>query len=448
MKNKVFYKYALSLALPSMVQQLVMNLSQLMDNFMVGRLSEVSISGVAIVNQVFFIFTTAVFGISAAGGVFITQYRGAKNDEKVTEVFRIILLFTMLCGVLFFLLMHFFPTLVLSAFSKDANTIKVAIEYLSMIKFTFLIYPFSIAIGSSLKYCGYVKTSMAVSVSTIVVNVCFNYCFIYGNLGFPALGAMGSGVATLIARCSEISIFIFLTYILKTPIKTKLRNLFKFKLFVLKDFVSKGYGLVLNELFWATGLQLLSVIFTQRISANIAAFSVANALIDLIYIGMGGLSVATSIIIGNHLGRSEFKAAKRDARLMQRLNVVVGQLFGFMIMIVAYFVSDLYAISEATLWMSRLMVGVAMSFSWLYYLNANYFFTLRTGGDTRSILLLDSGFMWVVMMPIAFLLGQFHFFMPLHYFLVQFIDILKMVISRHRYHKDEWLKNLTLHHEI
>ena len=302
-EKKHYYLYVLSLALPNIIQQLITNISQLVDNLMVGRLNEIAIASVSITNQIFFIFTIVLLGLGATGGIFITQYRGARNEEKVSEVYRIILLFNIAVGLLFFILMSFFPVEVYSLFVKDMATINSALDYIAFIKYTFLIYPISIAIGTSFRYYGLVKISMYVVMLSAAVNVVFNYLLIYGNFGFPALGVYGAGMATFISRIVEVGVFIVLTYRLSTPIFTKVRQIFNFEKHIFKNFIDKATGLVTNEFLWALGIQVTSIIYTQRITENVAALSISSVLTNLIFIGMGGMSIAISIIVGNILSR-------------------------------------------------------------------------------------------------------------------------------------------------
>lgn len=443
--KKSFYFTALLLAMPNIIQQLVTNLSQMVDNLMVGRLQEIAIAGVTITNQIFFIFTIVMLGLSAAGGIFITQYRGAKNDEKVTEVFRVVLLFAIGLGLIFFFAMHFIPEVFLGLFAKDPQTIASALSYVDFIKYTFLIYPISLAIGASYRFCGLVKVPMYVAIVSVIVNIIFNYLLIYGNFGFPALGVPGAAIATLIARVVEVVILFVLTRKLNTPIKITLSKMFSFEKFVLTDYINKGYGLIINEFFWSLGMQMVVVVYTSKISENIAAMSIANVMTNLIFVGMSGMSVAVSIIVGNSLGQGKFEDARRDSKKLLKLSSGVGLSLGIIVVIVSYFITMLYDINPETLMAARLVIVAAASFSWLYYLNVGFFYTLRAGGDTKSVLIMDSGFVWAVMIPAALLIGQLHLYLPLHYFVVQFFDFIKLIVARARYRKGHWLKNLTVH---
>ena len=445
--RKEFYLSALFLALPNIIQQLVTNFSQMVDNVMVGSLQEVAIAGVTITNQIFFIFLVVLLGFGATGGIFISQYRGIKNDEKVTEVFRVILLFSLGLGVIFFLIMHFTPELVLQIFAKDPATIDSALSYIQYIKYTFLIFPISMAIAASYRYISLVKIPMYISIITVIISMSLNYVLIYGHFGFPALGVPGAAIGTLIARIVELLIFLILTRKLDTPIKITLKKMFSFELYILKNFINKGYGLITNEFMWALSIQILTVIYTQRISENIAAMSIANVMMNMVFIGMGGMSVAISIIIGDHLGQGKFEKAKEDAKKLIKLGAVLGIALGLVVLGASFFITMLYDVNPDTLRTARIIILITTFFSGVYYLNACIFFIIRAGGDTKGVLIMDSGFNWVVFLPLAFIIGKFIPVMYIHYLVVQFINLIKFATARYMYKKYNWLNNLTVQPE-
>ena len=445
--HKNFYLSALFLALPNIIQQLMTNFSQMVDNIMVGSLQEIAIAGVTISNQIFFVFLVVLLGFGATGGIFIAQYRGINDNERITEVFRVTLLFSVGLGIVFFLAMQFFPQLVLHVFAKDQATIDSALSFIQYIKYTFLIFPVSIAIASSYRFIGYVKLPMYVSIITVLITIILNYGLIYGNFGLPAMGVPGAGLGTLIARIIEISIYLILTKKLTSPIKVTIRETFKFEIAILKSFIKKGYLLVTNEFMWALSIQLLTVIYTKRVSDNIAAMSIANVLTNMIFIGMGGLSVAIAITVGKHLGQGKFAEAKQDAQKLIKLGTFLGIVLGAIVLGASFFVTMLYNVNPETLNTARIIILISAIFSGLYYLNSSYFFIIRSGGDTRSVLIMDSGFNWVVILPIALIMGLFIPIMSLHFFLVQLLNFLKLAICIRMYKKDNWLINLTIREE-
>ena len=78
----------LGVAMPIMIQNGITNFVSLLDNIMVGQVGTEQMSGVAIVNQLLFIYNLCIFGGVSGAGIFTAQYFGQGNDEGVRNTFR------------------------------------------------------------------------------------------------------------------------------------------------------------------------------------------------------------------------------------------------------------------------------------------------------------------------------------------------------------------------
>ena len=78
-----FYKQALMIGVPVMLQSLIQSLVSLVDNFMVAGLGDVKMSGVSVAGQILFVFMVLSNAICAAGGIYMTQFSGAKNSADM-----------------------------------------------------------------------------------------------------------------------------------------------------------------------------------------------------------------------------------------------------------------------------------------------------------------------------------------------------------------------------
>lgn len=74
--NKRFYLMVLGVAMPIMIQNGITNFVSLLDNIMVGQVGTEQMSGVAIVNQLLFIYNLCIFGGVSGAGIFTAQYFG------------------------------------------------------------------------------------------------------------------------------------------------------------------------------------------------------------------------------------------------------------------------------------------------------------------------------------------------------------------------------------
>ena len=136
--DKNFFVNVLSIAIPLMLQQLIVSGVNLIDNLMVGQLGDISLGGVTAVNKYYMVATTGMFGMTTAAGVFLAQYYGAKNNDRLKQTFRFMLVSTLLLGTVFFLIGFLFPENVLRYFTNDLLVISEGINYFKYAIFTLL----------------------------------------------------------------------------------------------------------------------------------------------------------------------------------------------------------------------------------------------------------------------------------------------------------------------
>ncbi|MGN0394035.1 MAG: MATE family efflux transporter, partial [Coprococcus sp.] len=100
--DKAFYKKVMTVVIPIMVQNGFTNLVNLLDNLMVGRIGTDQMSGVAIVNQLLFVFSLSIFGGLAGAGIFVAQFFGNHDNDGIKNVVRMKLIvggFILMIGV-------------------------------------------------------------------------------------------------------------------------------------------------------------------------------------------------------------------------------------------------------------------------------------------------------------------------------------------------------------
>ena len=106
--TKSFYKMTLSIAVPMMVQNLISNFVNLLDNVMVGSLGTEEMSGVSIVNQLFFVFTLALFGAVSGAGIFTSQFHGKNDHDGIRYTIRFKTVTVILLTIIALLVFIFF----------------------------------------------------------------------------------------------------------------------------------------------------------------------------------------------------------------------------------------------------------------------------------------------------------------------------------------------------
>ena len=450
--TKEFYKSTLAIAFPIMLQNIITNFVSLLDNVMVGRLGTEQMSGVAIVNQLIFIFNLAIFGALSGAGIFTAQFFGKKDNDGIRYTLRFKIYVAIALLVIGIGIFYFFNEPLINLFlhqSEDTGnielTLKYAQQYTLMIIVGFLPFCVTQTISSTLRETGETVAPMVASVIAVATNCCFNWVLIFGELGFPRLGVVGAAVATNIARYVECIILII--YVIKKhhrfPYFAGLFKSFYIPSRICKDITIKGMPLLFNEFFWSLGMSLLSVAYSLHGIAVVAGYSISSTVMNLANISFISLGSTISIIIGKLLGANEFEKAYDTDRKLITFSVVLSLCVTGVVISVSDLIPTIYNTTDAAKEYAAYFIKVAALFSVVHaFANASYF-TIRSGGKTLITFLMDSAFIMFVSVPFAFSLYYvFHLDIMVAFPLIQAVDIIKVIVGLTLIKKKVWLNNI------
>ncbi len=446
-----FYKSALAIAVPIMLQQMIQSLVSLVDNFMVSGLGDVSMSGVNVAGQVLFIFMVFVNAICMSGGIFMTQFFGAKDRGGMQQAFRFKLAAGMAAFVPYFLVCIVFPRPVLSLMlignTQAELILDEAVEYIRIMFLIGLPMTVSVCIASSLRDMGRVKTPLVVTVIATLTNTLFNWLLIYGNLGFPRLGVRGAAWATVIARALEFVIFLAVYAREKPEFAVRFRDLLKIDGALFKNIIKKSAMVLFCEMVWVASETITTALYNGRGGADVVSgMSSSFAIANLYFVALGGVYSATGVILGKTLGAGQLERARREKRWLLSGTAVFGLAmagFGLATTLIVPLVFG--RLSESAIDICRRMVGMMALFmpAWVY-MNTQQA-VARAGGDARMGAYTDAGLTLFIMLPAVFLLARFTDIGPVALYCgVKLIDVFKLVIFHFWLKKEHWLKNLTL----
>ncbi len=448
-----FYKTALSIAVPVMLQALVQNLVSLIDNFMVAGLGDVKMSGVNITNQLMFVFFVALMTLTSAGGIFMSQFNGAKNSEGMQQVFRFKLFTTLLLAALVSGLCIFLPQQLLGILvntnTESAAIIHEGTSYLTIIILTFVPLTISMVIGSSLREIGKVKAPLVISIIATLVNTFFNWIFIYGNLGAPRLEVAGAAIATVIARVVEVVIFLVYIRRTKPPFYFRIVHLFKVNFNLFFTILRKSGIIFLSEMSWVLTETVMTAVYNGRGGAEIVSGMAAGwALANLFFLVFGGIHTSVGVIVGGTLGRNELDEARKQARWLRTGSLFIGVFVSVLEVASVLLIPVVFGnLSGSSQLITRNMLWVIAVYMPLWtYLNAQ-FATARSGGDAIMGVWVDVGVNLTMFLPGIFLLSIFTRLGPIEmYAIVKLTDVVKTVIAHWQLGTERWLKNLTHDH--
>ena len=212
--DKAFYSEALMIVLPVVLQAIINQGVNMMDTIMVGKLGEAAISASSLANQFYNIYTFLCMGLSAAGLVLAAQYWGAGDKVTVRKVFDILIQIIFAASTLFAILSLALPRQIISLYTNDQEVIAAGAGYLRITALVYLPHGIALVISNIMRSVGNARIGLYVSLASFFVNIGCNYVFIFGKLGFPAMGVSGAALGTLCSRAVEFGVCTFFVLVI------------------------------------------------------------------------------------------------------------------------------------------------------------------------------------------------------------------------------------------
>ncbi len=443
-KDRSFYRSLILLAVPISLQNLVTFAVNFADNVMIGSLGDDAISGVYVGGQLQSVVQMFVGGIEGAILILAAQYWGRKDRDSIRKVVSIGVKFALGVGLFTTLVAVLFPQWVIRIFTTEPGVIREGAAYVQIVGFTYLFFSVSQVMIAAMRSVETARIGLYISCMALVVNVCLNYVFIFGHLGFPAMGVRGAAVATLISRIMEMCVSIGYVFFVDKKLRFGWRDLLHTDGQLLRDFVRYGLPIIGGQVVWAVNSLANTKILGYYSAGVIAAASITGMLHNLVYVWMNGMSSAVGIITGKTVGAGQYEKMKEYSKTVQMIFLFVGLISGAAVFLFRDGFISLYNASPEAQEYSRQFINViSVTIIGTCYQAACLFGLVKSGGDISFEFKNDTIFVFLVVIPsslIAMWLGA----PPWVVFACLKCDqILKCFVAIVKINRYNWMKNLT-----
>ena len=449
--DRAFYKMVLLIAVPIMIQNGITNFVNLLDNIMVGQIGTEQMSGVAIVNQLIFVYNLCIFGGLSGAGIFTAQYFGQKDQEGIRNTFRFKIWMAVLITIFAIAIFIFGGSQLISLYLNDSSSGDLAATltygqlYLKIMLTGLPGFMLVQIYSSTLRECGETVIPMKAGIIAVFTNLIGNYLLIYGKFGFPQLGVAGAAIATSLSRYVEAFIVVGWTHYNKekNPYIVGLYRTLIIPRSLIKSIIVKGMPLLLNETFWSMGMAALTQCYSVRGLHVVAAVNISNTIGNLFNVSFIAMGSAVAIIMGQMLGAGKLEEARDTNNKLIMFTILLCVGIALCMALFAPLFPKFYNTEEATRELATGFILLqALFMPQQGFLNAAYF-TLRSGGKTIITFFFDSVFICMVSVPIAFVLSRFTTLPVLLIFaLVQAGDWIKCIIGSILVKKGIWIQNI------
>lgn len=450
--NRAFYATVFTLVLPIIVQNAISNFVNLLDNVMIGLVGTSQMSGVAIANQLIFVFNLTLFGGLSGAGIFGAQFYGAQDHKGLRYTVRFKIWTAAVTLVIATAIFLTFGDQLISLYltgegdaAERAAMLDYSRRYLRIMLWGLLPFAMSQVYGGTLREMGESLLPMKASLAGVFTNLCLNYILIYGKLGFPALGVEGAAIATVISRFVELAIII--VYAHKHTGRFQFIDGLYSSLGIPRDLtfniIKKGMPLLINELMWSLGMSTLTQIFSTRGLNVVAGLNITSTVSNLFNVVVFSMGSAVAVMVGQALGANDIQGAKQTAWRLMFFDICTCFVVGGALAATSPFIPYIYnTTDDVRMLATRFMLTNAVYMSFNAVANCSYF-TIRSGGKTFITFLFDSVYTWVILVPYCYVLTHFTALDILVLYPVCFsADIIKCIIGIIIVKSGHWAQNM------
>ena len=253
--RKRIYRDVLLIALPSLVELVLTQLTSIADQMMVGNLPGnegiVALTAVGLASQPKFLLMTMIQAMNVGATAVIARFRGIQKQDKCNDVFKHAMILNLIMSVLFMglgLCSSEWLIRFMGGTGISEEAIKLGKQYLDIQLYGFIPLCMTITVTAALRGIGDTKTPMIYNTIANVVNLGFNYIMIYGHFGVPKMGVAGASWATNIGQTLAFFIAMWVSFSKKKYVYIDFKEKFKLNRGLMGDIINIGVPSMVEQL--------------------------------------------------------------------------------------------------------------------------------------------------------------------------------------------------------
>lgn len=395
----------LTLAAPMVVGQLSQMLMGVTDSLMVGRVGTVPLAASSFGANVFNVFYVLGIGLMASVSVFVSRARGAARTGEAGEYLR--------HGVLLAIGFGLLETLAMAVLSFRLDMFGQPPEVLAIVRPFFLLSACSLVpvllylvLRQFAEAMGHPWAPMFIMLGGVALNAALNWVLIYGNLGAPALGLTGAGIATAVSRVAGVlGIFFWLRRFPAVRSAWPVRWLGDWSGARVREMLHVGFPAAGMLLFESTAFAFSGIMIGWLGSVPLAAHQIAISCASLVFMIPLGLASASGMRVSHAVGAGERDRLRPIAFGALVLGFAVMAVFALVFRFQGRAIAGGFVTDPAVIALAARLLGVAALFQIVDGVQVIAAISLRGIMDTKIPALITLVAYWGVALPLGYLLG-------------------------------------------
>ncbi|MFT6215008.1 MAG: MATE family multidrug resistance protein, partial [Roseivirga sp.] len=309
------FKKIINLAFPVVLSQIGHVMVGIVDSIMVGQIGSEALAASSFANSI--VMVLMMFGIGVSYGItpLVAQADGEGDTTKISRLLRHGIL---LCGATGFglMLLGYLLSFAFDGFGQPEEVISMGTPYYYVILASLIPLMIFQNFRQFLEGLSITKPTMYISIGANLINILLNYLLIYGKFGFPELGLIGAGWGTLISRLfMAIGLLIYIGKGKRTEIFKEGLRIFSISAAYFKPMLKIGVPSGAQFVFEVGAFSVAALMMGQLGVVPLAAHQIAISLVSLSYMMATGIAAASTVRIGNQIGKRDAFNLKRAGNM-------------------------------------------------------------------------------------------------------------------------------------
>ena len=445
MEDNYFYKTYFTLFGTVAAQSLIVFSVNLADSVMLGRYSEVAMSGVSLANQIQFLLICLINGVGTGLVTLGSQYWGKRDTASVKKVYAAAFYTAVAIAAVMAAVVSVAPAGVLGLLSDDTEIVAAGAQYIRIMAHSYPVFAVSYSLICLMRAVESVRIGFYTSVVALAVNIFLNYALSFGHFGFPEMGVKGAAVATLVSRVAELVYVLFYVFVYDKKLRLRVFDVFRAERSFVRDYLKVGLPPVGSGGSWGVAMFLQTAIIGRLGPAAIGANAISAPVFQVVAVLYTSASSASAVLTAKTVGEGDLPRLKTYVKRFQVIFLITGAVSSAVLFSCRRLIVGFYDVSADTRALSVTFLTIlAISVFGSAYEAPCLVGVVSGGGDTAFVFKNDIIFMWCLVLPLSALSAfVFRWPIPVTFFLLKLDQLLKCVVAAVKVNRFRWVKKLT-----
>lgn len=437
--KRSFLIKTLRISVPVALQAMLQSSFAIVDQMMVGRLGAAQVAAVEIGGKPGFVFAFVSGAVATVAGIMVSQYMGRGEEASVSGSMSVNLCAMLSLAGAVSLLCALAPAPLAGLFTRDARVASLAAGY---IRLSAPIYPMSGAgalLAVELRCRDRSAVPLYISGASVLLNTLLNRLLIFGAPGLHALGVTGAALASVLSQAMQFGAML-----------AAHRRLcgFRFRPGIgrraLRQYLAMLLPIVINELLWTLGQSVTTAVYGHMGTAELAGMALTGPVQGLMTGALSGLSQAAGILVGARLGRGEYDDAYREGLRLCGYGLAGSLALSALLIALRRCYTGFFNVGPQVRGIGDRLLLIFAVLSPVKVQNMILGGgVLRSGGRTRTVMLIDTLGTWLVGVPLALLTGAaLRWPIGRVYFLLSQEELFRLALSAAVFRRKKWMNTI------